>query len=368
LFFIYKKQPRKIREAIILLGWNEQNNSAFSALGGYGVTKKNMIQKIRTAESVAIGHPDKICDQISDAILDACLKIDPHSRVAVETMGGHGHIYLTGEITSHANPDYSAIAKKIYRECGNKDKIEVFVNVVKQSPQIKAGVDIGGAGDQGIMVGYACDQTKELLPLEIVLSRQLTKAMGARDGKSQVTIENGKIAKVITSVCGKDYPKELIDLLKQWGIKEKDERWLKNPAGNWTIGGFKADTGLTGRKLIVDNYGPNVSIGGGCFSGKDATKVDRSAAYMARKIAVDLIKEKKAQEVFVKLAYAIGKAEPLMATAELHYKNKPVEFISHIKGYDLTPAGIIKFLDLQKPIYLETAKYGHFGNGFKWDR
>ncbi len=324
--------------------------------------------KIKTAESVAIGHPDKICDQISDAILDACLAQDTHSRVAVETMGGHGHIYITGEITSHANPDYSAIAKKVYKECGSKDKVEVFVNVVKQSPQIKAGVDIGGAGDQGIMVGYACDDTKDHIPLEISMSRALSKAMGARDGKSQVTLNGKKIEKIITSVCGQDYPKELLDVLKSWGIKEGDRRWLKNPAGKWTIGGFKADTGLTGRKLIVDNYGPNISIGGGCFSGKDATKVDRSAAYMARKIAVDLLKLNKAREVFVKLAYAIGVAEPVMATAELHYKSKPMQFVPHIKGYDLTPGGIIKFLDLQKPIFQETAKYGHFGNGFAWDK
>lgn len=326
-----------------------------------------MIHKIKTAESVAIGHPDKICDQISDAILDVCLTQDQNSRVAVETMGGHGHIYITGEITSHADPDYAAIAKKVYKECGAKDQVEVFVNVAKQSPQIKAGVDIGGAGDQGIMVGYACDETKEMIPLEISMSRQLTKAMGARDGKSQVTLDGKKIEKVITSVCGEEYPGEIIKLLNSWGIKEGDGRWLKNPAGKWTIGGFKADTGLTGRKLIVDNYGPNVSIGGGCFSGKDATKVDRSAAYMARKIAVDLLKLNKAQEVFVKLAYAIGIAEPVMAIAELHYKSKPMKFVSRIKGYDLTPAGIIKFLDLQKPIFRETAKYGHFGNGFKWD-
>jgi len=326
-----------------------------------------MDHKIKTAESVAIGHPDKICDQISDAILDACLKQDQNSRVAVETMGGHGHIYITGEITSHADPDYVAIARKVYKECGAQDKVEVFVNIAKQSQQIKAGVDIGGAGDQGIMVGYACAETKELIPLEVLMSRQLTQAMGARDGKSQVTLNDKKIEKIITSVCGQEYPRELLDLISSWGIKENDKRWLKNPAGKWTIGGFKADTGLTGRKLIVDNYGPNVSIGGGCFSGKDSTKVDRSAAYMARKIAVDLLKLNKAQEVFVKLAYAIGVAEPVMATAELHYKNKPMRFVPCIKGYDLTPAGIINFLDLQKPIFRETAKYGHFGNGFKWD-
>jgi len=326
-----------------------------------------MMQKITTAESVAVGHPDKVCDQISDAILDACLKVDPNSRVAIETMGGHGCVHIMGEITSHANPNYALIAKKVYKDCGYKDKVKVFVNVVKQSPQIKAGVDIGGAGDQGIMIGYACDETKEMIPLEVLMSRQLTKAMGACDGKSQVTLNGKKIEKIITSVCGEKYQKKLIDLLAKWGIKDGDKRWLKNPAGKWTIGGFMADTGLTGRKLIVDNYGPNISIGGGSFSGKDATKVDRSAAYMARKVAVDLLKKYKAQKVFVKLAYAIGVAKPVMATAELHFKNKPTKFISHIEGYDLTPAGIIKYLNLQKPIFRETAKYGHFGNGFKWD-
>lgn len=327
-----------------------------------------MQHKIRTAESVAIGHPDKICDQISDAILDECLKQDQRSRVAVETMGGHGKIYITGELTTNAkNVDFEQIAKDVYKSCGNQDAVEVNVNIVQQSQQIAQGVDIGGAGDQGIMVGYACNQTKELLPLEVVLSRQLAKAMGARDGKSQVTVDNGKITKVITSVCGTSYPKPLLALLKKWKVKEGDPRWLKNPAGEWTIGGFAADTGLTGRKLIVDNYGPNVPIGGGCFSGKDATKVDRSAAYMARKVAVDLLKKHKADEVYVKIAYAIGVAEPIMATAEIHKKGN-VTFVPQVTGYDLTPAGIIKFLNLRKPQFRKTAMYGHFGNGFKWDK
>ncbi|MFA5166079.1 MAG: methionine adenosyltransferase domain-containing protein [Candidatus Paceibacterota bacterium] len=321
---------------------------------------------IKTAEGVAIGHPDKICDQISDAILDEALRQDPYSRVAVETMGGHSKIFIVGEITSHAKIDFEQIAKDVYKSCGNNDAVSVTINIVQQSPQIKAGVDVGGAGDQGIMVGYACNETKEMMPLEVMLSRQLSKAMGPRDGKSQVTVEDGKITKVVTSVCG-DYPAELLKLLKKWGIKEGDTRWLKNPAGEWTIGGFAADTGLTGRKLIVDNYGPNVSIGGGCFSGKDNTKVDRSAAYMARKIAVDLLKKEKAGQVFVRLAYAIGVAEPVMACAEIHKRGK-IKFIPHIKGYDLTPAGIIKFLNLCKPQFRQTAMYGHFGNGFKWDK
>lgn len=325
-----------------------------------------MQNKIKTAESVAIGHPDKVCDQISDAILDECLKQDKNSRVAVEALGGHNKIYIAGEITTNAKVNYEKIAKEVYKSCGYADKVDITVNIVEQSNQIAQGVNTGGAGDQGIMVGYACNETKELLPLEVVLSRELTKAMGPTDGKAQVTVEKGKIIKVVTSVCG-EYPKKLLALLKKWGISEGDKRWLKNPSGEWTIGGFAADTGLTGRKLIVDNYGPNVPIGGGCFSGKDATKVDRSAAYMARRIAVDLIKKHKADEVYVQLAYAIGVAEPVMATAEIIKKGK-TQFIDWIEGYDLTPAGIIKFLKLKSPKFRKTAMYGHFGNGFAWDK
>jgi len=219
------------------------------------------------------------------------------------------------------------------------------------------------------MVGYATSETKEFLPLEVVLSRKLTKAMGATDGKSQVTVENGKVLSVLTSVCNADYgknsllaktvKKEIVPLLAK-GLKI-EKVWMKNPNGAWTIGGFNADTGLTGRKLAVDNYGPNVPLGGGCFSGKDATKVDRSGAYMARRIAVDYLKERKAKEVYVHIAYAIGVAEPTMATVTIDGKQEK------IKGYDLRPKAIIKFLDLRKPQFEETAKYGHFGNGFLWD-
>ena len=323
----------------------------------------------KTAESVTIAHPDKVCDQISDAVLDACLKQDPFTRSAIEVLGGHGIITVTGELTTKAKINIRKIAQDVYKKCGYKENIGVTVNVVEQSPEIKHGVDDDGAGDQGIMVGYATSETKEFLPLEVVLSRKLTKAMGATDGKSQVTVENGKVLSVLTSVCNADYgknsllaktvKKEIVPLLAK-GLKI-EKVWMKNPNGAWTIGGFNADTGLTGRKLAVDNYGPNVPLGGGCFSGKDATKVDRSGAYMARRIAVDYLKERKAKEVYVHIAYAIGVAEPTMATVTIDGKQEK------IKGYDLRPKAIIKFLDLRKPQFEETAKYGHFGNGFLWD-
>ncbi len=323
---------------------------------------------IKTAESVTIAHPDKVCDQISDAVLDACLAQDPHARVAIEVLGGHGIITVTGELTTKAKVNVRKIAEGVYKECGYKENIGITVNVVEQSPEIKHGVDSDGAGDQGIMVGYATNETKELLPLEVVLSRKLTRAMGAKDGKAQVTVEDGKVISVLTSVCNGGYgknsllvkvaEKEIRPLLKKGLSLEKI--WLKNPNGDWFIGGFNADTGLTGRKLAVDNYGPNVPIGGGCFSGKDATKVDRSGAYMARKIAVDYLKKRKAKEVYVHIAYAIGVAKPLMAVATVDGIQEK------IRGYDLRPSAIIKYLHLRKPQFGETAKYGHFGNGFLW--
>jgi S-adenosylmethionine synthetase len=326
---------------------------------------------LRTAEAVAAGHPDKVCDQISDAILDACLKDDPTSRVAIETMGGHGIISITGELTTKTYVNMRQIAQDIYRDCGNNDAIGVNVNVVEQSPEIGAGVDKEGAGDQGIMVGYACNETPEMLPLEVVLARKLAKAMGRHDGKSQVTVNDGKVVKVLTSLCTSG---DLSDVTLEKCMHEEvlphfegsweelQKAWMQNPNGEWTIGGFTADTGLTGRKLAVDNYGPNIPVGGGCFSGKDATKVDRSAAYMARRIACDYLKSRNAKEVFVHIAYAIGVAEPLMAVVDIDGAQE------EIKGYDLKPKAIIEFLDLRKPQFRETAKYGHFGNGFRWDR
>ena len=323
---------------------------------------------IKTAESVSIAHPDKVCDQISDAVLDACLSQDPFTRSAVEVLGGHGIITVTGELTTRARVNVRKIAEDVYRECGYKEDIGVTVNIVEQSPEIKHGVDNDGAGDQGIMVGYATSETPEMLPLEVVLARKLAKAMGAADGKSQVTVENGKVVSILTSVCNADYSdksplvrtakKEVVPFLAR-GLK-LDRIWLKNPNGDWSIGGFHADTGLTGRKLVVDNYGPNVPLGGGCFSGKDATKVDRSGAYMARRVAVDYLKKRKAKEVFVHIAYAIGVAEPVMAVVTIDGRQE------NVKGYDLRPSAIIKRLHLREAKFRETAKYGHFGNGFRW--
>lgn len=317
----------------------------------------------KSAESVSPKHPDKLCDQVSDAILDAYLSEDPKSRVAVETMGGHGKVWIVGELTSTAKIDVAPIVKRI---CGD---VELEVRLVHQSPEISQGVDTGGAGDQGIMVGYACDQTPQLLPLETVLSRLLNQYLYKAfpfDGKTQVTLKDGVIQSVVASFQNAPSD-ELEAAVKAWLAGEKqakstaDVKLHINPAGEWHQGGFDADTGLTGRKLVVDNYGPSIPIGGGCFSGKDPSKVDRSAAYMARRVAVDYLKKKNAKEVFCYLAYAIGYAEPLEATVIVDGVPEIIE------GYDLTPNGIIKFLDLRKPQYEETAQYGHFGHERAWD-
>ena len=317
----------------------------------------------RTAESVSPKHPDKLCDRISDAILDAYLAKDPEARVAAETCGGHDVVFVTGEITSTAEVDIPAIVKKIAGE-----NLEVHTKIVKQSPEIAQGVDTGGAGDQGIMVGYACDDTPELLPREVVLARRLNQFIYQKhpyDGKTQITLApNGEIESIVASfqnVSSKTLEQLVEAFIKKYQLTGKLELHL-NPAGDWNQGGFDADTGLTGRKLIVDNYGPGVAIGGGCYSGKDPSKVDRSAAYMARRVAVDYLRQRHAHEVLVRLAYAIGKAEPLEKTVIID--GKPEE----ITGYDLTPRGIIKYLDLKRPIYAKTAEYGHFGEGFDWDK
>jgi S-adenosylmethionine synthetase len=318
----------------------------------------------RTAESVSPKHPDKLCDRISDAILDAYFKEDPNSRVAAEACGGHGVVFVTGEVTSLAKDvDIPAI---VHRIAG--DDVEVHTKIVKQSPEIAQGVDTGGAGDQGIMIGFACDETPEMLPLEVVLSRRLNQFIYDKhpyDGKTQITIApDGSIDSIVASfqnVSHDELEKLVREFVKNNKLFGKLELHI-NPAGDWNQGGFDADTGLTGRKLIVDNYGPRVAIGGGCYSGKDPSKVDRSAAYMARRIAVDYLRERKAHEVLVRLAYAIGYAEPLEKTVIID--GKPEE----IEGYDLTPNGIIKYLDLKRPIYEKTACYGHYGEGFDWDK
>lgn len=320
----------------------------------------------RTAESVSPGHPDKLCDQISDAILDAYLAKDLDSRVAVETVGGHGRIFITGEVTSHAHPEIEPIVKRL---AGN---VKVDVHLVKQSPEIAHGVDTGGAGDQGIMVGYACDETPEMLPLEVVLSRKLNQNLYERwphDGKTQVTLKDGKITSIVASFQSAehdDLAAQVMTWLKHEPLAVADNGHFNlhaNPSGDWHQGGFDADAGLTGRKLVVDNYGPSVPIGGGCFSGKDPSKVDRSAAYMARKIAIDYLRARNASEVFCHLAYAIGYDQPLEATVTIDGEQEEVT------GYDLTPHGIITALDLKKPQYEPTARYGHYGHSeFAWER
>jgi S-adenosylmethionine synthetase len=322
--------------------------------------------KFRTAESVSPLHPDKICDQISDAILDAHLKQDPHARAGIDVTGGHGTVFVTGEITSLATGiDVAAIVRRIAGD------VEVIEHIAQQSTEIAQGVDTGGAGDQGIMVGYATNETAELLPLEVVLARRLNQVLYEKwpyDGKTQITLEEGKIVSVVASFQHAP-SSELVAAVKAWLKSEKladatsDVELHVNPAGDWAQGGFDADAGLTGRKLVVDNYGPRIPIGGGAFSGKDPSKVDRSAAYAARKVAIDYLKKEDAKEVFVYLAYAIGHDQPLEATVVVDGREE------RVKGYDLSPNGIIKLLNLKKPVYEKTARYGHFGHSeFSWEQ
>jgi S-adenosylmethionine synthetase len=319
---------------------------------------------IRTAECVSPMHPDKMCDRISDTLLDLHLEQDPNSRCAIETCGGMGEVYITGEVTSNAVVTRENIVKVVH-DVTTDDTINVIININSQSPEIANGVDTGGAGDQGIMIGYACRDNEEFLPQEYYLSRELNKFVFDKypyDGKTQVTM-NGNSLRVVCSF--QNAPTEMLEGLVGGFFSRYPEYNIEalhcNPAGDWNIGGFTADAGLTGRKLAVDNYGPRVPIGGGAFSGKDATKVDRSAAYMGRRIAVDILEERpEVQEVMVQLAYAIGYDQPLQATAIVDGEH---EFI---KGYDLSPKGIIDFLELRKPIFGDSAAFGHMGARFTW--
>lgn len=320
----------------------------------------------KTAESVSPKHPDKLCDQISDSILDAHLAQDPLARVAVDVAGGHGTVFVTGEVTSLAkNINVTEIVQRIAGD------VEVIEHLAEQSPEIAQGVDTGGAGDQGIMVGYACNETEELLPLEVVLARRLNQNLYERwphDGKTQVTLKDGKVVSVVASFqhANRDnLAAQVLTWLKHEPLvvhpKGATEFHI-NPAGDWSVGGFEADAGLTGRKLVVDNYGPRIPIGGGAFSGKDPSKVDRSGAYIARKIAIDYLKTRGAKEVYVYIAYAIGYSQPLEATVVIDGKQEK------ISGYDLSPKGIIELLQLRAPIYEQTARYGHFGHSdFPWE-
>jgi len=319
---------------------------------------------IRTAECVSPMHPDKMCDRISDTLLDLHLRNDPHSRVAIETAGGNGLVYVTGEVTSEYKVTQEEI-ENVVREVTTDENIAVIINLNQQSPEIANGVDTGGAGDQGIMTGYACRENDQYLPQEYFLARELNKFIFEKfpfDGKTQITLDRNRVRVVASFQNAKNT--ELYTLVNEFFNSYPQytlEQIHVNPAGDWTIGGFTADAGLTGRKLAVDNYGPRIPIGGGAFSGKDSTKVDRSAAYMARRVAVDILEQNaEAQEVFVQLAYAIGYDEPLQATAVIDGKE------TKIQGYDLSPNGIIDFLKLREPIFSETAKFGHMGCGFSW--
>jgi S-adenosylmethionine synthetase len=341
--------------------------------------------KIYTVESVTAGHPDKVCDQISDAILDACLAQDPMSRVAVEALGGHGELAIFGEVTTSAEVNFKKVARDFYKKIGYQDKLKIITNIVKQSPDIAQGVNTGGAGDQGIMYGYATAETPEFMPRGIVLVHKLTKGLQdlresgeidwlGPDGKAQVTVEGKKYRTILVSTQHKaDISQEQVrealveKLIKPLVGDITGIEILVNPTGKFAVGGFEADTGLTGRKIMVDTYGGLIPHGGGCFSGKDPTKVDRSAAYMARFAAKNLVAAGRAKECVVSVSYAIGRAEPLMVEAI----NEKGESINNevAKNFDFKPLSIIEKLDLRRPIYQKTAAYGHFGReDFPWEK
>jgi S-adenosylmethionine synthetase len=359
-----------------------------------------------TSESVTEGHPDKVCDQISDAVLDAALKEDPTSRVAIETMVKTGFVVVAGEMTTHAEYiNVQKIARDTLISIGydngqvgfNGHNCGVLESISEQSPDISQGVDLDGAGDQGMMFGYACDETPELMPLPIALAHKLSKRLSDvrkdgtlpylfPDGKSQVTVEyddNVPVrleAIVVSNHHRKDVSQETIRAdIKEYVIKPvcgdmiDDETKIHiNPTGAFTEGGPVADAGLTGRKIIVDTYGGFGRHGGGAFSGKDATKVDRSAAYMARYIAKNLVAAGLCNRCEVQLAYAIGEAEPVSLFVDTFGTgNLPNEKLGEIirNEFPLTPKGIIEHLDLRKPVFLKTAAYGHFGrDSFSWEQ
>ena len=351
------------------------------------------MKRLFTSEAVSIGHPDHVCDMISDSILDACLSQDSDSRVACETMAKDEFIILSGEINSRANIDVEKIAKDTVKNIGYTYIPRVLNLISKQSPDIAQGVDIGGAGDQGIMFGYANSETPEFMPLAITMAQELVKlATSLRksgefkyagpDMKSQVTLEydenkNAKVHTILMSIQHSESynEKEFKTFIKDEimnKIAEKhnlntDFKVLINPTGKFVIGGPEGDAGLTGRKIIVDSYGGYAPHGGGAFSGKDPTKVDRSAAYMARYLAKNIVASDIAKECLIQLSYAIGVREPISIFIDCKGTNRINEqsIINLIyEKFDLSPLGIIKKLDLKRPIYSQTCNGGHFGRKF----
>ena len=368
----------------------------------------NKETRLFTSESVTEGHPDKVSDQISDAILDAALAQDPNSRVACETLVSTGLVLVAGEITTKGVLDYTQIARGVVKDIGYNDpsygfdfeSCSVLNSIDRQSGDIAMGVDTGGAGDQGLMFGYACRETPQLMPLPIMLAHALTAKLAEvrrsgvvaklrPDGKSQVTVsydEDGTPTRVHTVVISTQHDEdatqqELEANLIEHVIKpcipaellDDDTIIHVNPTGRFVIGGPKGDCGLTGRKIIVDTYGGVGGHGGGAFSGKDPTKVDRSACYMARHIAKNIVAAELADRVLVQLAYAIGVAEPVSVFIDAFGTERvPTDELSTAvrSVFSLTPAAIIEYLDLRRPIYRKTASYGHFGRElpeFKWE-
>jgi S-adenosylmethionine synthetase len=361
-----------------------------------------------TSESVTEGHPDKIADQISDAVLDDVMRQDPQGRVACETLVTTGLAVVAGEITTTAHVNYDELVRETIRGVGydrakygyDSDTCAVMCTVKRQSPDIAMGVDTGGAGDQGLMFGFACDETDELMPMPIQLAHRLTQRLSEvrkakivdflrPDGKSQVTIEyrNGEPARVDCVVLSTQHSEKVSNVDLRAAVLEQVIRPILparmldartkyhiNPTGRFVIGGPMGDAGLTGRKIIVDTYGGYSRHGGGAFSGKDPSKVDRSACYMARYIAKNIVAAGLARKAEVQLAYAIGVAEPVSVMAETFATAMiPEEKITELirENFKLTPKDIIEALDLRRPIYKATAAYGHFGRsvrGFTWER
>jgi S-adenosylmethionine synthetase len=362
-----------------------------------------------TSESVTEGHPDKIADQISDSILDTIIGKDPQARVACETLVTTGLAFVAGEITTNCYVEIPDIVRETIRNIGytrakygfDYETCAVITSIHAQSSDIALGVDIGGAGDQGLMFGYACNETEELMPLPILLAHKLVMKLAELrkndilgylrpDGKSQVTIEYKggnpiRVDSVVIStqhspdVTLKEIKEDVIEKVIKTTIdprllNEEKVKYYVNPTGRFVVGGPMGDTGLTGRKIIVDSYGGVGSHGGGCFSGKDPSKVDRSGAYMARYIAKNIVAAGLAERVQVQIAYAIGVPEPVSVLAETYGTGKiPQEKIVKLirKNFNLTPKGMIDTLDLRRPIYKKTAAYGHFGRNdpdFTWEK